>query len=796
MRKRIVERQNNLFLLSFIVIFISQLFWATLPAAHWLAIAVGLIALATLISCRIPVWKSSTKRLTSILLIGCLAGFFWGGSVGHWYKRWQLSGVEFQQDVTIAGRITAIQHDFGSSRLSVDVFSVNDSRYTVSRHFRVNWYRPAVVANVGDNISATIRLKPPRGLGNPHAFDYEKWLVANNIVATGYIKHKTSTVITRQPISVRQSLITQVMDLELKNARWLAALSLGDRQAFTDHDWQLLQHTGTAHLFAISGLHLSIVAGMFVALASALPRVMVSQLGDSKWLQGFLSRHQINFQPLVFFAALLLVTAYAYLAGWQIPVLRAWTALVLVTLLTIKRCRIAPSDALIGVVFVLALCVPYSIYSGSFWLSVGAVVVIVFMLWRWPQRPVGWRAKMITLLRFQCVLSVAMAPLIVAQFQFFSPWVIVINIVAVPLVTLVLVPLCLCATVLLTVHRGFAFEAFRLADGVMEAVLWIMHHADSLNVMKWEHVSFCSESLLCIAVAIFIALLPSFRGKRMLMSIWMLPVVAELSGPVLADESKVDSMPWQLHVFDAGQGTALAITRGQRAMLIDTGSAFDSGFSIANSAVIPFLRAQKITDVDTLVVSHGDNDHAGGTDTLVAAFPNMQVITQHECVAGQSWRWQQLSVKVLWPLPEWQQTASKSTNDASCVLIISDGHTQVMMPGDISRTSELAVLRFADSGWHQTPVQSDVLIAPHHGSNTSSSQAFVQAVSPKHVVYANGYQHRWGFPKPEVVARYDELEAHAWQSAEHGYIRFTISPHGSEIRVNTFRQDLSARWFR
>lgn len=249
------------------------------------------------------------------------------------------------------------------------------------------------------------------------------------------------------------------------------------------------------------------------------------------------------------------------------------------------------------------------------------------------------------------------------------------------------------------------------------------------------------------------------------------------------------SPQWTLHLLDVGQGLAVVIEQDRRALIYDTGAAFGEDFSYSERVIIPFLSSKGLALVDYIVVSHGDNDHAGGAEVLSKAYPRANWITDVAHLEGmpclpQQIQWQQLRLSFISP-----QTA-KGGNNASCVLRIDDGVHSLLLSGDIEKETEAVLIEQALKG---AELKSQVLIAPHHGSRTSSTTAFIDAVAPELVLFPAGLNNRYGFPKPDVVARYQARNIEYFTTGREGQI--SVSFAAGRLEVKTYRRDLAPFWY-
>ena len=396
------------------------------------------------------------------------------------------------------------------------------------------------------------------------------------------------------------------------------------------------------------------------------------------------------------------------------------------------------------------------------------------------------------LLVLQIFITALMLPLSIKEFGTIS-WIgIGLNVIAIPIVSFVLLPICLIGALALLFDLNFHGYVFSVADYLFNWLLvGIVNVTEQFDQLV-TRVHLPTSVLLTTLGELLVYSFPRFKGQLYLAALLSVSLVTHLTIP------KPIEYEWKVHVLDVGQGTSVLITQNERAILIDTGNAYPNGFNMADSVIIPVLSGLNIKDLDTLVLSHSDSDHAGSAPIVRAQVPILRELTYRRCRGGQSWQWGRLIIKLLWPLPETMSQEIVGRNETSCVLHISDGHRSILLPGDIGRQSEQ---RLVDSlGYispsNDSPLKADILIAPHHGSKTSSSLLFVKHVQPRHVVFTTGQLNRWHFPHPEVFGRYKRLDIETWNTAQNGYIRFDIPFKPSEtMSIYTYRESDFKRWY-
>ncbi|XOV77580.1 MAG: DNA internalization-related competence protein ComEC/Rec2 [Aestuariibacter sp.] len=714
------------------------------------------------------------------LICGCLSGVLWMASVGHSISLWQLPNAAFSKPVTVKVKILSAVLPGKVTKFDAQVLcSESDCFSWFQPRIRLSWYRPDFIVQQGQEVKLLVKLKPPYGLANQFGFNYQQWLFSRRINATGYVKASAENKVLSEPFSIRQDLLNRIDILPDDNKRWLMAMSLGFREGFSDEDWQLLQATGTSHLFAISGLHLGMVAANCYLLAGFLLLLVMPLLTD-------INRFHLRRCALII--ALFGSAGFCYLSGFAIPTLRALVLQAVLTMLLLCNLNWSVRRIVLSSLFSVLIVMPLSPWQMSFWLSYGAILCLTIIGWRFinnGKRTFG--AILWQLAKLQALLSVLMMPLVVYQFGGISVIAPVVNIIAVPLVTFVLLPLSLLSTGLMALQ----FELAPLLTELTLALFELSQQALEVAVEKspawFASVSLSLSQTLCLAIACILLVLPTGLWPRWWALVFVVPALSQFatSGQYVPSKNQLQSI-WKLHVFDVGQGLAMAIERGPHILLVDTGASFPSGFSMSNAVLIPFLKARGVHYLPGLIVSHDDNDHAGGLEDLLQVYPVAKIIRSGQgCNAGSSEQWHGLEIIYLWP----EVASGKIDNHHSCVLKISDGQHSILLPGDIEKRAEKLLLQ-RNSG----NLRANVLIAPHHGSNTSSSSAFLKAVAPDLAVFAQGFGNRWGFPAKEVIARYQQLDIKTLRTSFNGQITLVFVPQ-QPMKIIRQRQDRMPRWY-
>jgi competence protein ComEC len=325
------------------------------------------------------------------------------------------------------------------------------------------------------------------------------------------------------------------------------------------------------------------------------------------------------------------------------------------------------------------------------------------------------------------------------------------------------------------------------------ALSWLLSVLRYIAHYDWAAINIHIDSKVaaCLLVFMMVIIAPPWRYKRHALFVLTIPLLAFYI-PSNPDQ-------WKVHVLDAGQASAIVVTKGERAMVIDSGASYRNLAYTASSVLLPLLKREGVEEIDIIVHTHKDNDHAGGKAALASsplAQNAMWFSPTKNCERGRVERWQGLAIHFLWP----KVGNTINNNDHSCVLKITDGQRSVLFPGDIERTTEYAILTLPNS---QANLKADVLIAPHHGSNTSSTDVFLKYVAPKAAIFTQGFENRWQFPAKTVISRYEALNIPYYMTSYHGYLTIFFPANSQTyfnqnttgFTVHSQRFDLNKRWY-
>ena len=622
----------------------------------------------------------------------------------------------------------------------------------------LNW-KAKEVPKLSEIWQAEISLRTLSARLNFGGFDRQQWYFSKGITAIGTVKRavKISDVSSLRAEKLQQ-VKKQTEGLSLQGL--LIALAFGERAWLDKNTWSIYQQTNTAHLIAISGLHIGLAMGIGFCLARVV--------------QVFYPTCFIHpYFPLVF--GVLFALIYAYLAGFSVPTFRAISALVFVLFIQIMRRHYSPLQLFTLVVGFLLFCDPLMPLSASFWLSCGAVGCLIvwyryvpFSLFQWKNRPFSPKVRWIlSLFHLQFGLLLFFTPLQLFIFNGLSLSGFLANLMAVPLYSFFLVPL-----ILFAVFTNGAVFSWQLANKLAEGITWLI----SAFQGNWLNVSFnLALVLTALCAGMFMLIIWSiYREPEISSSTRQVKrarfFTLNLSKPLLKDErinvlrcsfgimslcfmillfKQLSKPTWQVDTLDVGQGLATLIVKNGKGILYDTGPAWQSG-NMAELEILPYLQREGIT-LEKLILSHDDNDHAGGASAILKTYPNVEFITPSQrnywenyrtfCTAGRDWDWQELHFQILSP----HSIVERADNAHSCVILVDDGKHSVLLTGDAEVKNEQIFAR--------TLGKIDMLQVGHHGSKTSTSEYLLSQIRPDVAIISSGRWNPWKFPHYSVIER-------------------------------------------
>jgi competence protein ComEC len=745
------------------------------------------LPVATLIALVCVFLSLRYAAISKSLLYACLFAFCLG--LG-WHWLWatlrlanviepQLEGI----DVLVAGRVVSlpVATEIGQRFIFEVVESDTWRPDELPVRLQLSTFGPgegeAFMVRSGEYWQWFVRLKRPHGYANPGGRDSEAFLLRNNIAATGYVRNSERNIrlddhVASQSFSgivgsLRSTLWWYLDELlaGYSQRELMLALMMGEQSRITPQRWQLFSDTGTNHLFVISGLHIGLVAMVSFTLGWRLLALLSGP--TLPWPA----------QQLAAIAAMAASSAYALMAGFTLPTQRALVMVLVFLSAYLSRRRLSLSLRYCLALTVVLLLDPLATTSAGFWLSFMAVGVLILF----ADSPLSLRQEMSATERLISILKqswraqwVVFAGLLLpmlfwmGQVSLIAP---LVNLVAIPLVGGLLVPLLLLALMLGAIADGMGNAILALCDWLLLKLLYLLNFAAGLgDSLQFEPALPGISAYLFLLLAIGLLLLPRATPGRYLAVPLCLPLLLPTMDKPGEGELWVD-------VLDVGQGLSVLLRTREHSLLYDTGAGSPAGWSAADSIVIPALRRLGVGRLDSLLVSHGDNDHAGGMEVILKAYPQASLLANtggSRCRAGQRWRWNGVSFEILHP----QQTGATS-NDDSCVLRIEAGNQAVLLPGDIEAAVEWDLaLQFG------VRLQSTLLIAPHHGSASSSSYPFIKSVNPEQVVFSAGYRNGFSHPATQIEARYREWGIASYNTAECGMLSFRLTDvPGEEVSL-------------
>ncbi len=722
-----------------------------------LSIIAALAALSLLLAglARTPVpwlpWRAVTTTL------GVLLAFLLGIAWANWLAQARLADAlpvaAEGRDIVVVGVVAGLPQSFENG-LRFD-FDVETAATTLPSRLSLAWYRgypgshgeqdddvhAAPALHAGERWRLRVRLKRPHGNFNPHGFDDEGNTRLDDFVT------RPSYVVEQLREVIRERYVSVLGDPRAGGAAYggvLQALAIGDQRAIEPELWRIFARTGVTHLMSISGLHVTMIAGLVWWLvswlwrrSSRLPLLLPAQKAAA--LAGFVG-----------------ALAYCLLAGFAVPAQRTLYMLGVVALALWSGRTASGSRILALALLVVLLLDPWAVLAAGFWLSFGAVGLLFYIS---AGRLSGgyWLAAWA---RAQWAVTLGMIPALLALFQQFSLSSPLANAVAIPVVSFLVTPLALVG-------------ALPLADPLLWLAHWIL--SNLMLLLEW---------LADAPWAIWQQHAPRGFPARWLGLVALLPLF-------LLPPERPEAGVARIVTLDVGQGLAVHVQTATHDLLFDTGPAFSFEANSGNRIIVPYLRATGVRRLDGMIVSHTDIDHSGGAlsvseevpigwlrtslaaNHVISALP----VPNRWCVDGETWTWDDVRFEMLHPTADdYSSGQIHKSNDFSCVLKVTAAGRSMLLTSDIEALSEAALL----ARWRQR-LAADVLLVPHHGSRTSSTPEFVAAVGAHEAIFPVGYRNRFGHPRADVVARYDGNGARLWRTDRDGALTVNLAPSGVTI---------------
>ena len=718
--------------------------------------------LVAAVLCAAACWRWRRRGLRVLLCL--LLGAGWSMAYGLWILDHLLPSALEQQSLRVVGRVRGLpQLESGEGQsllrfeLAVDRADCSPRCDRFPRGLSLSW-RDAPQLLPGQRWQLDVKLRRPHGLMNPGGFDYQTWLTENGIGGVGHVLARGENhLLGRDNLSADywRWQVARYLDSRLQglaSAPLLKALLIADRRDIPQRQWQLFRRHGIIHLMVISGLHIGLVSGLVFAVV----RLCILAAGVTACPD-----------RVAAVAAVLAALLYCLAAGASLPTRRALVMVVTFMVMLILRREPVSSG---GLLLALLLCLvgdPLAVCSASFWLSFAAVFVLMAGLTGRIHAP----ARLRTVLRSQWLVFAGMIPVLALSFGQLALDSPLVNLAAIPLFSLAVVPMDLLALLLSRPLPVFARQMWSWADTLLGWLLQWLHTLDRALPQALVPLPSVPAPLAVLAVMGSLLLIAPrgmplrYLGAPLLLALFCYRPPAPAEGEL------------NLDVLDVGQGLSVVIETAEHVLVYDVGARFQLDkrhyFSMAEAALVPFLRSRGIDRVDTLVLSHGDNDHAGGWPELLDALPVSRVyagepiprLPSSDCHRQRAWRWDGVDFRFLSvPLP-----ANAPANNHSCVLQVSAGGYRFLLPGDIEEPVEKALVRHFHG-----ELASAVLVAPHHGSDSSSSWALLKAVEPQQVVFSAGYRNRFGHPHRQVLRRYRVFNTSQHNTSVDGEVEFRL----------------------
>lgn len=673
---------------------------------------------------------------------------------------------------------------------------------------------------LGNFYQVTLDLKPPHGYVNAGVFDQEKWLLQQNIQGTatvlysqplsadqiqqkgwyGFVNDQKNGLshwrlwIEKQRFEYRQHLLVDQQPSVSKAL--LLGLLTGDRSGIDRDTTELYQMMGISHLLAISGPHVLILATMLTWLLMQSIHALMRR-GYMRSLYQHVPKQYV-YIPIF----LALITFYVAFTGFEIPALRTWILAIVCSICLLLKLKISPFTALLSAAVLILWWDCFAILSAAFWLSfvASAILLLIYQQLTTEDESLELSIKdriyyfFALLWQSQWRISLALLPVVLWQFQAVSLIAPVINMMAIPVISLV-VPLDIIAALTWKVIPSLGDLIWWLAGAIIFALNIILHALQSIAERLYLPSFFDLLDLLCLSMAMLILMLPSGLLPRFWAIVFLLPLLPFFSKGVRPT--------LQLDVLDVGQGQSVLLRTAQHQMLIDTGAgAWQEGASsMGDRVVVPYLRRQGIRKLDEVLLSHLDADHSGGLPAVMQAIQVKQLrsnvydpkITQYQdvpflsCDQGQKWQWDQVELNILYPR---HGQLRDDPNETSCVLLITS-HSfgqpfKILIMGDLGWEGEYQLLQ------DYPDLNADILVLGHHGSRHSSAYDFLKQVNPKLAIISAGFDNRYGHPTPQTMARLHDLHIAAVNTAEVGAVQIELKNPQSVWRVKYARD--TRRW--
>lgn len=756
---------------------------------------------------RVPTWGTARTRLSALALLAAalLAGFAWSAAWAVLRMSDALPSQWERRDIEVVGVIAGmVQRTERGVRFAFDIEQVLTDGAVVPRRVILSWYGTGAsrrmenathahdagadtAAGVRVPVAAqrwqlVVRLRRPHASVNPRGFDAEAWLLERNLRATGHVRRGVARIDARVPrpaylIERARESIRARFERTLPGAPFvgvLAALAIGDQQAIPAGQWELFTRTGINHLMSISGLHVTMVAALAFWLV---------ELG---WRRSRTLSARLPARKAAVLAGLAAACAYALLAGFSVPTRRTVFMLAVIAIALWRERRTGAAGVLSGALLLVTLLDPWAVLATGFWLSFGAVALLMTVSAGRIARPMplrGCRSCRVIAEwgRVQWTITIGMVPATLALFAQVSLVSPIANAIAIPLIGSVVVPMAVVAAVLPL--PGLLQAAHVITEVTLVPITWL----GGLSWAVWVQPAPAAWASALALAGIGWWCMPVGWPARWLGMVALLPAL-------MARPAEVSPGTVEVTLLDVGHGLSLVARTARHVLVYDTGPAWSSDADAGSRILLPYLRAEGIRRIDTLVVSHDDIDHSGGTLSLLRALPvdaflsalppghpsHAFVLHPLLCHDGQGWTWDGVHFRMIHP--PWESHAARvSDNERSCVLQVEAAGERLLVTGDIGARSEARLVHAARQRGDDA-LRADVLVVPHHGSGSSSTPVFVDAVAPRLALMSVGYRNRFGHPRADVVERYRQRQAGVVRTDQSGAVRLTLGTGDWRLR--------------
>ena len=753
---------------------------ADLRGLPWLAALIGAVVLLLVLRRHLLKVETADREKSApairrfaapalLIVAAASLGFAWAAALAQLRLADELPAALEGRDMELTGVVAGLPQAL--ERGVRFEFDVEQAVAGVPPRISLAWYRgrddaddeasPVVPVRAGERWRFTVRLKRPHGNLNPHGFDYEAWLFERGIRATGYVRPASAARIEAQvwrpgyAVEMLRETIRDRFRAVLPDAPYagiLIALAVGDQHAIDPGLWHRFSRTGITHLMSISGLHVTMLAGLAYALVNWL------------WRRSANLPLRLPAQHAAAMGGFLAAFLYCLLAGFAVPAQRTLYMLAVVVAARLSAREISGSRVLSLALLLVLLLDPWAVLAAGFWLSFGAVALL-FHIGSGRLGPVHW---LLEWGRAQWAVTLGMLPALLALFQQFSLVSPLANALAIPLVSLVVTPLALLGS--LPLLDPLLFLAHAVTAWMMIFIDWLA----ALPLASWLQAAPPVWAVMLALAGGLWLLLPRGFPSRWLGVLAFLPLLTELPPRPATGTAAIT-------VLDVGQGLAIHVQTAGHDLLFDAGPAFSADADSGNRIIAPYLRAMGVRRLDAMVISHADKDHEGGAASVLAALPvallktslsfehalSAQPVPHEVCRDGDTWDWDGVRFEMLHP---GAAPLSRKTNDLSCVLRVTAGGKAMLLTSDIEAVSEAALL-----DRHRDRLSATVMTAPHHGSKTSSTSGFIDAVAARDVIFPVGYRNRFGHPKEEVVERFRQSRARLHRTDADGAVGVRLS---------------------